>query len=127
MRVIAIRNPSRVLFGLTFCKNLIFPNFFPPKYAKESIKTLIDIIIKRTNLFVISIPKYLSSKSSCVIRKYKDAKKPKCIITPDINQIRFLCNKGLLTGKLMIKKSNPICKRTLRLIKVRFRPGKEDK
>ena len=102
-----IKKPSTVLLGLTFCKSLFRPNFLPPKKARESIRTLIKTMIKSVALLVISIPKYKSTGSSWLIKKYSEAKKPKWIVMPEINQIKFLCIKGLLTGKLIIRKNNP--------------------
>ena len=103
-----IRNPSIVLFGLTLGKSLDLPNLFPPKKAKESIITLIKTMINKVALFVMSAPKCLRTNSSWEIKKYKDAKNPKWIATPEVSQIKFLCKKVLLTGKLMIRKNNPI-------------------
>ena len=127
VNVIAIKNPSTVLFGLTLCKSLVFPNLFPPKKAKVSIKTLIKTIIKRAILFVISIPKYIKSDSSRLIKKNKAAKKPRWINAPEISQTAFLCIKGLLMGKLIIRKKNPKYASALRLMKVLLKAGKEAK
>ena len=103
----AIKKPSTVLLGLTFCKSLLWPNFFPPKKARESIRTLIKTMIKRAALLVISIPKYKSAGPSWLIKKYNEAKKPKWMIMAEINHVEFLCRRGLLTGKLIIRKNNP--------------------
>ena len=127
VKVIAIKNPSTVLFGLTLCKSLVFPNRFPPKKAKVSIKTLIKTIIKRAVLFVISIPKYIRSDSFWLIKKYKEAKKPRWINAPEISQTIFLCIKGLLMGKLIIRKKNPKYASALRLIKILLKAGNEAK
>ena len=105
-KVIAIKKPSKVLLGLTLAKSFVLPNFLPPKKARESISTLINTIIKSAVLLVRSIPKCTRIDVSWLIKKNNEAKKPRWIEMPDINQTRFLCNKGLLTGKLIIRKNN---------------------
>tara|TARA_B100001250_G_C19622812_1_gene710177 strand:- start:362 stop:583 length:222 start_codon:yes stop_codon:yes gene_type:complete len=73
------------------------------------------------------MPKYKRTGKSWSIKKYNEAKKPKCIVIPDINQIKFLCKKGLLTGKLIMRKTNPKYIMTQRPIKALFKPGKEQR
>ena len=116
---------------LNSIKHLIFSLLFLLRSAsstkKKCLNLLIKTIIKRAVLFVISIPKYIKSDSSWLIKKNKAAKKPRWIKAPEISQTEFLCIKGLLMGKLIIRKKNPKYASALRLMKVLLKAGKEAK
>ena len=91
VRNIDISTPSRVLFGLMFGKNFLFPNFLPAKYAIESIRALILIKTIKERLVENVIPNACSGYNLLEKRiNTTEDQKQIWISRPEINQ-KILC------------------------------------
>ncbi len=98
-----MKKPSTVLLGLILERNFLFPNFLPPKYARESINALKPIknisVVLGGRLMPIGSNKLTSDDAI----KKSDVQKDIWIKKPEISQKILFCKIFLLWGNPNIR------------------------